>query len=399
MDPTAPITVTGQSVTLDVTGQPDVKNKYGSGHIRPRFVRVDYRGQAIHAQVYGSWIREDGELTDHPCDQDYQAPTGDVRDWPDWLAALAYLAKGAAPAVTSPLTDPCTCRVNPALTAQIGYPVRCPHCPPGADAIPPTHWTKHVQLHHLEAASAEVSPPPSRTELRDRIATAARAVPLRLGPNAVGMAQRGEPIILNMSEADDLAAAVLAVLPEPTSRAAEGRLLCPQCGEDVTDYGEDDHVYRTGDDRPFCSGECVVAAHRSAGQRVSAADRAALLLDVAGFAERLMDERYGPDCAYAIGGRDVARELRRLAAKGDGAGTQQQDETRCAHGCDISRCPCLACEAAADEEQQHTADFIAPCCDGFPATCPNPVNVPPGEHHDGGIRCGCYDKTQPTREA
>jgi hypothetical protein len=48
--------------------------------------------------------------------------------------------------------------------------------------------------------------------LRDRIAEAARTVRLRLGPNAIAMAQRGEPIILNMNEADDLADAVLAVL-------------------------------------------------------------------------------------------------------------------------------------------------------------------------------------------
>lgn len=58
-----------------------------------------------------------------------------------------------------------------------------------------------------------------RDALRERIVKAARAVPLRLGPNAVAMAQRGEPIILNMSEADDLADEVLAVLPEQTDRA------------------------------------------------------------------------------------------------------------------------------------------------------------------------------------
>ncbi|NUP35973.1 MAG: hypothetical protein HOY76_02855 [Streptomyces sp.] len=44
-------------------------------------------------------------------------------------------------------------------------------------------------------------------------------------------------------------------------------------------------------------------------------DRAAILTEVAELAERLMDERYGPDCSYAIGGLDVARELRRLAAE------------------------------------------------------------------------------------
>jgi hypothetical protein len=44
--------------------------------------------------------------------------------------------------------------------------------------------------------------------------------------------------------------------------------------------------------------------------------------------------------------------------------------------------------------------IIAPYCDGFPTTCPNPVTVPPAPpHHDGGIRCGCYDDDQPAREA
>jgi hypothetical protein len=43
----------------------------------------------------------------------------------------------------------------------------------------------------------------------------------------------------------------------------EEPLLCPRCGNDIGDYGEDDFVFRTGDDRPYCSGECVIAAHRT----------------------------------------------------------------------------------------------------------------------------------------
>ncbi|MEV0526007.1 hypothetical protein AB0I66_21460 [Streptomyces sp. NPDC050439] len=42
-------------------------------------------------------------------------------------------------------------------------------------------------------------------------------------------------------------------------------------------------------------------------------NRLAVLREAADIAERLMDERYGPDCSYAIGGGDVARELRRMA--------------------------------------------------------------------------------------
>lgn len=43
-----------------------------------------------------------------------------------------------------------TCVRHADFTAAIGYPVRCPHCPPDAAPIPATHWTKHVQRHHSE---------------------------------------------------------------------------------------------------------------------------------------------------------------------------------------------------------------------------------------------------------
>lgn len=52
----------------------------------------------------------------------------------------------------------------------------------------------------------------------------------------------------------------------PSCAEADGRLLCPRCRTDITDYAEDDHVFRTGDERPYCSGECVVAAHRAAAR-------------------------------------------------------------------------------------------------------------------------------------
>lgn len=39
---------------------------------------------------------------------------------------------------------------------------------------------------------------------------------------------------------------------------------CPRCGDDLTDYTEDDFVYLIDDERPYCSHECVIAAYRSA---------------------------------------------------------------------------------------------------------------------------------------
>lgn len=56
--------------------------------------------------------------------------------------------------------------------------------------------------------------------LRQRIEAAARTVPLRLGPNALAMAQRGEPIILNYGEAAALAD---VVLPLVAAERADGR--------------------------------------------------------------------------------------------------------------------------------------------------------------------------------
>lgn len=49
-------------------------------------------------------------------------------------------------------------------------------------------------------------------DLQEKIARAVRTVPLRLGPNAIAMAQRGESIILNMSEADEVAHVALATV-------------------------------------------------------------------------------------------------------------------------------------------------------------------------------------------
>lgn len=86
-----------QSIELALTNQPDVKNKYGSGRIRPQHVVFYYLDGRINAHLYGVWVREDGEVTDAPVDQDYRHDA----DWPDWLASLA---RDHQPAV-APATD------------------------------------------------------------------------------------------------------------------------------------------------------------------------------------------------------------------------------------------------------------------------------------------------------
>jgi hypothetical protein len=57
----------------------------------------------------------------------------------------------------------------------------------------------------------------------------------------------------------------------------------------------------------------IIDDPRNIAEAVAATARAAVLREAADVAERLMDKRYGPDCAYAIGGNDVATELRRMA--------------------------------------------------------------------------------------
>jgi len=56
--------------------------------------------------------------------------------------------------------------------------------------------------------------PDPTADLRRAIRDAARSVPIRLGPNALDLAQRGGPIYLNGGETDELVDAVMAVLDE-----------------------------------------------------------------------------------------------------------------------------------------------------------------------------------------
>lgn len=92
-EPTAAIL--NQQIVLRVTDQPDVKNKYGSGHIRPTEITLRYTPSGMRAHVHGRWVREDGEATNAPCSNDYAAHDGDTSEWPGWLADLAVAWKPA----------------------------------------------------------------------------------------------------------------------------------------------------------------------------------------------------------------------------------------------------------------------------------------------------------------
>ncbi|HZP49657.1 hypothetical protein [Actinocrinis sp.] len=60
--------------------------------------------------------------------------------------------------------------------------------------------------------------PEPTDDLRRAIRDAARSVPIRLGPNALDIAQRGGPIHLNGGETDQLVDAVMAVLDAEFAR-------------------------------------------------------------------------------------------------------------------------------------------------------------------------------------
>lgn len=142
------------------------------------------------------------------------------------------------------------------------------------------------------------------TPLRDRIAAAARTIQLRLGSNAVAMAQRGEPIILNLNEADDLADAVLAaVLPATTNHDTDTVAAWAPCSPEWL--------------RAMPAGACSWAP-RKAGDGVGVShyhpalpapvDRAAVLREAA---DRLPDA----DLPFVspMGRRQTADWLRRMA--------------------------------------------------------------------------------------
>lgn len=104
--------------------------------------------------------------------------------------------------------------------------------------------------------------------------------PLLFWNEAAGVTYQDGRITLHVDQAVNLAQAVPAgnLILQPsaaeTLRKALTRALaeahaprCPHCGESLADYDTDAYVYRAGDERPYCSSECVVAAYRATGAR------------------------------------------------------------------------------------------------------------------------------------
>lgn len=200
------------------------------------------------------------------------------------------------------------------------------------------------------AAAVSVPPPAPRADdqaaLRQRIADELRAhaslggVPPRYELPFFDGATPSLPRISGWRPLDDVADAVLAVLPEPADQAA----VCI-CGHTEAQHFEDVCVTEvTGCDcGDFLTGEAareVIARWRDAAIQARA-DRAVVFREAANAlaAVGLEDSLVSGPRAWA----EAIETLRRLADE-----AQPAKPDRCPHGCDTSTCPCLACEA--DEE-------------------------------------------------
>lgn len=162
------VTIASQSIELLLTGQPDVPYRWGAGSIRPGIITFTYRQDGIHAHLYGAWVREDGHLTDQPCDQAYRI--GDTDEWPDWMAALAREHKPSdrAPAVDqAALRDRIAEALADALKPRYGGPQ---HNTPGG--LPLTATPEEVRLHRAQPlADAVLAVLPETARLHDEILT------------------------------------------------------------------------------------------------------------------------------------------------------------------------------------------------------------------------------------
>jgi hypothetical protein len=121
-----------------------------------------------------------------------------------------------------------------------------------------------------------------------------------------------------------------AVLPATTDRADVLREPVNPCTRGNNFCGQ--HGYDCPPDEPAAG--LPAPADRAAGP--------AALREAAAFYESVLHQSLDPDSdpRYCTAVRDVVMGLRHRA---DAA--QQPTSDRCPHGCNVSTCPCLACEA------------------------------------------------------
>lgn len=90
--------------------------------------------------------------------------------------------------------------------------------------------------------------------------------------------------------------------------SAEDR-RCPRCGRSLADYPDDEIVFRADDPRPYCSGECVVAAQLANPEE----EREDLLTT---YRQMVTDEEFAPRGSLVDGAlRFLLGEIDRLRAQ------------------------------------------------------------------------------------
>jgi hypothetical protein len=209
------------------------------------------------------------------------------------------------------------------------------------------------------APAAVPSAPADRSELRDRIAAAMREhwlctirdeadadgnLPCRCGD----WREPGAEVDDENDWDSHLADVALAVVPSASADRAAILL------RDAASYLTALHGSVARHDNLAANLGCAgcelrdqIRAELAAPVLPEPADRAAgpaALREAAAFYETVLQQSLSPDSdpRYCTAVRDIVMGLRRRA----------DDAQRCLHGCDVSRCPCLACEAEqrADEE-------------------------------------------------
>jgi hypothetical protein len=193
---------------------------------------------------------------------------------------------------------------------------------------PGRHWVDCEYRWRADAeadADAVLAVLPEPADDAAGVAEAIRSFPFdNFGMDDVSFALEDDPEAQEWVPA--LADAVLSVLPATTDQAAEVANLRTMydaaSARENELIDERDKLIRWHREDGENGAKMLGTIKRLRAELKQQPDRAAILREAAEIADRLMDERYGPDCSYAIGGQDVARELRRMADEA------QQPETQ-----------------------------------------------------------------------
>lgn len=133
-------------------------------------------------------------------------------------------------------------------------------CPPDGEAFTPCCGCTPFELPHTDRMTTDPTAVTCSRPAYDRLKAAAKEA----GEAAHLHAMRGMKAVFQLCRQYGTLSIPPAVVLEALGldENANPVLNCPHCGEDLTGYDEDDLVFRKGDHRPYCSGECVITMHR-----------------------------------------------------------------------------------------------------------------------------------------